>query len=338
MRGVKGVMFDNKRDIELSRELPPQLVVVVDTEEEFDWCAEPDASADQVSAMAYVDRVQDIFNDYGIRPCYVIDYPVASKPEGYQKLREFLGRGQCEIGAHLHPWVNPPKQEQLSRHNSYPGNLPEYLEREKLKLLTSTIHQNLGVTPVVYKAGRYGFGPNTSRILAELGYSIDLSVCPPLDCRSDGGPDYRRYGARPFWFGPKGSAILELPCTGGFIGWAQGMAVPLYDMAQAFIKLRAPGILSRLGAVDRLMLSPEGFSTEEHIKLTRELYRQGVRTFTWSFHSPSVVPGHTTYVQSETQLHQFLAAFRPYFDFFFNELGGKATTPVRLRSFMESML
>src|SRR5690554_1880867 len=135
--GQKGRMFENRRYIEWPSEAPPQLVVVVDTEEEFDWTAEPDTAARQVTAMDYIGRAQDIFNDYGIRPCYVIDYPIASQTQGYRKLREFVDRGQCEICAHLHPWVNPPVREKLTRANTYPGNLPAPLEREKLMALRS---------------------------------------------------------------------------------------------------------------------------------------------------------------------------------------------------------
>ncbi|WP_449287112.1 polysaccharide deacetylase family protein [Marinobacter sp. PE14] len=330
-------MFDKRKYIGLPADSPPKLIVVIDTEEEFDWSAEPDSEANHVSAMAHIDRVQNIFNEYGIHPCYVIDYPIASQPEGYRLLKQFAENGQCEIGAHLHPWVNPPFKEELSKPNTYPGNLPYALEREKLLILRDKITENFGLTPIAYKAGRYGFGPNTATIMQELGFNIDLSVCPPLDSRADGGPDYRRFDARPFWFGGSDCSILELPCTGGFVGWAGGAALPLFQVAQVFRKFKAPGILSRLGAVDRLMLSPEGFSSAEHIKLTRALYSQGVRTFTWSFHSPSVVPGNTNYVQDDAQLREFLDSFRRYFDFFFNELGGEASTPTRIRDFMESM-
>lgn len=331
-------MFDNQRFIDLPPDMPPQLLVVIDTEEEFDWAAEPDASADQVSAMDCIDRAQNIFDAWNIVPCYVIDYPIASKARGYQKLKHFAEQGRCEIGAHLHPWVNPPQTEALTRPNTYPGNLPKALEREKLATLKEVIQLNLGAAPVAYKAGRYGFGPNTSGILQDLGFTVDLSVCPPLDSRADGGPDYRRFDARPFWFGPDDNRVLELPCTGGFTGWASSVAVPLFGIASALKKLKAPGVLSRIGAVDRLMLSPEGFTSAEHIRLTRALYNRGLRTFTWSFHSPSVVPGNTTYVQDEHQLEQFLSSFHQFFDFFFNELGGQATTPVRLRAQMESMV
>ena len=85
------------------------------------------------------------------------------------------------------------------------------------------------------------------------------------------------------------------------------------------------------------MLSPEGYSSEEHIRLTRALFDRGIRTFTWSFHSPSVVPGNTTYVETEAQLQVFLDRFRRFFDFFFNELGGQASTPSLLRKQLEAM-
>lgn len=330
-------MFDNRKDIRIPRDSTPQLIVVVDAEEEFDWQAEPDATANLVTSMAYIQRVQSIFDEYGIRPCYVIDYPVASQPEGYEPLQALFRQGRCEIGAQLHPWVNPPQDEELTRSNMYPGNLPESLERRKLTCLRDTISAHFDTSPVAYKAGRYGFGKNTARILSELGFTIDLSVCPPMDATDEGGPDYSHFDARPFWFGDKSHRILEVPCTGGFVGWAGGLSRPLFNSAWAFRRFRVLGILARLRVVDRLMLSPEGYSSEEHILLTKALFKQGIRTFTWSFHSPSVVPGNTTYVETDAQLQVFLDRFRRYFDFFFHELGGRASTPSLLRKQLEAM-
>lgn len=327
-------MFSNRQPIDLPRDTPPQLIVVVDTEEEFDWNAKADPKQTSVQAMAHIDRAQSIFNDYGICPCYVIDFPVVSQETGTALLKSYHDAGQCEIGAHLHPWVNPPVREPITARNTYPGNLSPELERGKLMHLRNTIGDVFGRMPTAYKAGRYGFGPNTESILSELGFEVDLSVSPPIDHRADGGPDYSRYDTRPFWFGS--TPLLEIPTTGAFVGWAHGMARPLFNTASRLKRLKAPGILSRLSAVDRLMLSPEGFSSEEHIKLTRFLIKQGVRTFTWSFHSPSVVPGNTDYVRDQAQLDRFLDTFRTYFDFFFNELGGQASTPSRLKTLMET--
>jgi len=309
----------------------PQLIVVIDTEEEFDWSAPVDRNETGVSAMDHVCRAQDIFDEYGVTPCYVVDYPVVSQEEGYRALQAIFKDGRCEIGAHLHPWVSPPFDEALAPENTFPGNLSENLEREKLRILTDQIESVFGERPTTYKAGRYGIGSNTAGILSSLGYEVDLSLCPPVDYSDQKGPDFSDCHAEPFWFGDNGD-LLEIPVTGAFVGWAGALAKPIYNFAMNFKKFKLPGIFSRLSLVDRLMLSPEGFSSEDHIKLTRSLYKRGVRTFTWSFHSPTVVPGHTSYVQSEQQLEAFLSSFRTYFNFFFNELNGEATTPAKLRS------
>lgn len=330
-------MLKPAQPIRLPADLPPRMVVVIDTEEEFDWSAEPDRTATAVRAMRHIDRVQRIFDDYAIRPAYVVDYPVASQPEGYGPLREIAADGRCEIGAHLHPWVNPPHDEPLSRRNMYPGNLEAALERAKLERLTDAIGEAFGERPRLYKAGRYGVGPHTTTTLEQLGYEVDLSVCPPVDYRADGGPDYSDSPTEPYWFGERGR-LLELPITGAFVGWARVAARALYRAAVAApAALRLPGVLARSAAVDRLMLSPEGFSPAEHVKLTRALHARGVRTFTWSFHSPSVVPGCTPYVRTQAELERFLDAFRRFFDFFFGTLEGVATTPYRLKQELEEL-
>jgi len=308
----------------------PRLVVVIDTEEEFDWDAPVDRNSTGVTAMDYISRVQDIFDEYGVIPCYVVDYPVVSQENGYRALQKIFKDGRCEIGAHLHPWVNPPLEEAMLPENTFPGNLERSLEKEKLRVLTDQIESVFGDRPTTYKAGRYGVGANTTKILSELGYEIDLSLCPPVDYSAQKGPDFSDSHTEPFWFG-ESEKLLEIPVTGAFVGWAGDLAKPIYNFSMKFKKFKLPGIFSRISLVDRLMLSPEGFNSEDHIKLTRFLYKRGVRTFTWSFHSPTVVPGHTSYVQNEQQLEQFLDMFRTYFDFFFNQLNGEASTPTKLR-------
>jgi len=326
-------VFSSKLTVDLPVDLAPQLIVVIDTEEEFDWSQPVDRANTSVAHMEWISRCQDIFNEYQIKPCYVIDYPIVSQDVGCRLLKSYHQQGQCEIGAHLHPWVNPPYTEKLIPRHTYPGNLPEPLEFEKLKSLKELIDKEFRQDTTIYKAGRYGFGPRTEHILQQLGFKIDLSVCPPVDYRADGGPDYRTYSDRPFWFGEQ--KLLEIPVTGGFVGTAGRYSPVLYQWAQQLKAAKLPGILSRLGIVDRLMLSPEGFSSKEHLKLTRHLFQHGSRIFTWSFHSSSMQPGHTVYVRNEAQLQQFLGEFRRYFDFFFDELSGQASTPTQIKALLE---
>jgi hypothetical protein len=101
-------------------------------------------------------------------------------------------------------------------------------------------------------------------------------------------------------------------------------------------KVRLPGILSRLGALERLMLSPEGYAPEHHRRLTRALLARGTRVFTFSLHSPSLRPGCTPYVRSQQDLVQFLDACRRYFEFFLGELGGVGMTALELREHLSA--
>src|SRR3954447_16433300 len=144
---------------------PPTLIVVIDTEEEFDWSKPFDPAADSVTNIGFQSLAQDIFDGYDLVPTYVVDYPVASTPAAVAVLRRFAAEGRCEIGAHLHPWVNPPAEGPVDVRHSYPGNLPSDIERRKLIALTDTIAASFGSRPTVYKAGRYGIGSATPAIL-----------------------------------------------------------------------------------------------------------------------------------------------------------------------------
>jgi hypothetical protein len=321
--------------VALAHERGPILIVVVDTEEEFDWARPHSPRETSVSALRFIERVQTIFDVYGITPTYVVDYPVATQPER-GPLVDIHRDGRAVIGAHLHPWVNPPGAEAARVEDTYPGNLPRELEGEKLRVLTDAIASGFGERPRVYKAGRYGFGPNTAALLLELGYEVDLSVCPAFDLSSDGGPDYSLVGPDPSWLGD----LLEVPCTGAFVGRLarkpdRGRGLYALATSPPGLALHAPGLLARLGLLDRLMLSPEGFTPREHRKLTAELLARGTRVFSWTFHSPTVQPGCTPYVRTEGDLARFLDAFRLYFDHFFGELGGIPMTPLELKRHLE---
>jgi len=60
----------------------------------------------------------------------------------------------------------------------------------------------------------------------------------------------------------------------------------------------------------------------------------GTRVFTFSFHSPSLRPGCTPYVRTESDLKVFLATCRQYFEFFLDELGGATMGPAELRQLL----
>ena len=314
------------------------VVVVVDTEAEFDWSRQQPRRAMGVTSVKLQMQVQRIFERYAVRPTYVLDYPVSTTREGYEIIRDLYRSGACEIGAHLQPWDNPPFIERKTDENSYPGNLPLELERQKLVLLSRGIEENLGVWPRIYKAGRYGVGHSTARILAELGYEIDLSVVPRTDLSRQFGPDFSHCEARPYWFG-KSPMLLEIPLSIGYTGLLAhtGNLAYALTMNETLKALHVPGILARLHLVERITLTPEGISFEEQRRLTRALLRDGQRVLTYSYHSPSLAPGNTPYVRSEADLRTFIHRIEQYLEFFGGEIGGRAVTPFEVKAACATM-
>jgi hypothetical protein len=292
-----------------------RFTVFGDAEEEFDWAAPLDRDANTTIAFVALPVANRFFGEHGIVPTYVADYPVVANAASAAVLQEMAAVGACDVGAHLHPWVNPPHREIVGPANSYAGNLPAQLEAAKLRLLTERIADLIGRRPIVYRAGRYGVGPNSARLLAELGYRIDASVRAGFDYRSDGGPDFTEFPIRPYWIGEQ---LLEIPLTTCLAG-------PLGRFAALTRIDRLRGPLARGNLLNRIPLTPEGVPLAEAKIAVETLLDRGENLFSLSFHTPSVVPGHTPYVKDGEDLALFWAWWDGMFDLFARH----GVTPVR---------
>jgi hypothetical protein len=114
-----------------------------------------------------------------------------------------------------------------------------------------------------------------------------------------------------------------------------GRSLHRVSEASLFRALRFTGILRRTGALNKIMLSPETSSLDEMKAVTRSLLADGVRTFTVTFHSPSVEPGHTPYVRTAADLRAFVGRLESFFDYFLGPLGGQ---PGTIEAFRQSAL
>ena len=296
------------------------LLVTIDTEEEFDWQQPFSSQHQSVHAIQQLPRLQRLFDALDVWPTYVVDYPVATTPSSVRVLRALLEQGRCEVGAHLHPWVNPPLEEVISAPHSYLCNLPLALQQQKLVQLTEAIEQNLQVQPKTFKAGRYGLDFRLLPTLQELGYCVDTSVLAYTDMRDDTGPDFSPYGSEPFWLGEDGQrlserpsgALLEVPCTAGFTRRPFSWSARVYRFAalSQLRRLRMRGVLWRTGMLRRVVLSPEGFATGDLLRLVDCLHRGHSPTLNVTLHSPSMEPGNTPYVRTEAELEVLLERLR----------------------------
>ncbi|WP_417319027.1 polysaccharide deacetylase family protein [Emcibacter sp.] len=316
----------------------PLLTVVIDTEEEFDWAAPFDRDSRSVNCISHQYLAQDIFRKHNIIPTYVIDHAVAEDDTAVGILREWMEEGGCLIGTHLHPWINPPYEEEVCVRNSYPGNLPYELEKAKLETLTDLIERKTGRRPVIYKAGRYGAGPNTGRILAELGYEIDTSVVADTDFSHDTGPDFRGLPVEPYYFEYGNRQFLELPNSRGYDGLLARWGSTVYPLlaGQSGLRSLMAGVLSKLTLLERIPLTPEGIRAEDHIRMTRRMHAIGHKVFNYAYHSSSLMIGGSPYVKDQAQLDRFLEDMDVYFSFFMNDLGGRSANPLELQAMLVS--
>lgn len=277
----------------------PRFVLTIDTEEEFDWDQPLGREGHTTVHVPCIGKFQSFCENEGVVPIWLVDWPIANSDEAAQILRAPLASGKAEIGVQLHPWVNPPFAEEVTQHNSFSGNLTPDLEAAKFILLRDQIEEKFGIAPLIYRAGRYGLGAETAGLLLREGLAIDSSVRAKFDYSSAGGPDYRPHPLAPYWLDDE-RQLLELPLTTCFWGMLRRQGDLIYPRLWRAPALR--GVLARLGLLERIPLTPEGVSVEEAIRAIDMALDDGLPVMVFSFHSPSLHPGHTPYVKGEADL------------------------------------
>lgn len=285
-----------------------RMLLTVDTEEEFDWGAPFRRDGYGLSHVEAIPRFQSFCESIGAHPVYLVDWPIVTDPRAVEIIGDAVRRGTAEVGVQLHPWVNPPFEEEVSRYNSFAGNLPQALETAKFMGLRDAIEAAFGSAPLIYRAGRYGLGPNTADLLKAAGIRIDTSVRSLFDYSGEGGPDYSRHPLAPYWVDAE-RQLLELPVTSVHWGLLRQLGVPLQRLGAKIP--RGLGALSRLALLERIALTPEGVSAEEAIRGIDIALDSGLPVLVLSFHSPTLAPGLTPYAADEAAveaLYAWLAA------------------------------
>ena len=288
-----------------------KFIITVDTEEEFDWRAPKSRDGYTLGSVPALGRFQQFCEDFGVVPIYLVDYVIASSPLAAEILGPAVREGRAEIGIHLHPWVNPPFDEIVCDANSFAGNLPPVLESEKFRLLREAIAASFGTTPRIYRAGRYGVGPSTAAILKNNGIAIDTSVRPRYDYSDGNGPNFARHPLHPYWL-DREHTLLELPLTTVYRGLLRRAGDRVYPRLGNLPTIR--GAFAKSGLLERIALTPEGISAREALRGIDIALDEGLPILVFSFHSPSLEPGHTPYVRCEEDLAGFYDWWRRILD------------------------
>ena len=308
----------------ISTQANMKLIITIDTEED-NW-NRYSATDNPVTNIERIPALQRLFDDFEIRPTYMVTYPVATYPRSVEILKEILEQGKCEIGAHCHPWNTPPFDDKavIIERDTMLCNLPEAVVHEKLSTLHHAISENFRVVPVSFRAGRWGFGPAVARSLCRLGYKVDTSVTAFTDWSKWHGVDYRDLGPRPYRFSSENilqevnsGELLQMPASVGFLQKNYNrcnMVLKFLDFS--FVrKCKIRGLLHRLKILNKVELSPEMSTSQNMIALANRMQGLGFVYLNMFFHSTSLVPGMSPFVKNREDEINFFKRLEAFFSF-----------------------
>lgn len=307
----------------------PLLAVTVDTEADNQWTRDGRYCLLFRNIRA-LPRLESLFEKYGVRPTYLLTYDVASDPESAAYFKKLLKEGRCEIGAHFHPWTTPPIAEEEIEKGTYPHHLSAERHYEKMMRLTKTIEESIGVRPVSFRAGRWGFDGESLRVLEKLGYRVDSSVTPFYSWEEDGGPVFVHAPTYPYFPDSEDvcregkSALLEVPVTIGLSGvlrhLPEGVLRTVRDRRRLFT------FLQRIKLLTTRWLRPTYTSGKGMIRLSRNVLDEGGKVLTMMFHSSEIIVGGSPHHSNEAKLSHFFNQLEEILSYLIKERGLKSCT------------
>jgi peptidoglycan/xylan/chitin deacetylase (PgdA/CDA1 family) len=311
------------------------LLAGIDTEGDNQWDAA--ARADQRFENIYaLPDLHARFARHGVRPTYVITHPVARDPQSAEVLRRLMGGGDCEVGAHHHAWETPPFTAGDAARHGYASSLPRQQFDAQVASLTEAITANVGVRPVSYRSGRFGFSASHVASLERYGYLVDSSVTPLFSEAHKGGPEFVEAPLRPYFLAYDSatragtSNVLEVPVSA-----ALNRRLPKtlqYAYARAPKPYMTRRVLRALKLLRMRWLRPSYSSLDDMIALARDLARAGEPVLNLIFHSSEAIVGGSPYNRTQAELDAFFERLDRFLTFATKELGAKPVTFAELRT------
>lgn len=309
--------------------MTPHLLVGIDTESDNQWDAHARAhpTFDNLYALP---KLHALFRHHGVRPTYVITYPVAKDPRSADVLRALRETGTCEIGAHHHAWETPPCTEEDLRRHLYALDLPIEQFSAQLEELTRAIEDAVGDKPVSYRSGRFGFSAAHVSDLERAGYLIDSSVAPLFYEAHKGGPDFADAPLTPYYLAydhatrPGSSQVLELPISAALhrkMPRALALAI-----ARAPKPYQTKRVLRKLGVARMMWLRPSYSSLDDMKALAHRLVESGEPLLNLLFHSSEAIVGGSPYNRTPAELESFLDRLDRFLAYATRELKAEPVT------------
>ena len=155
--------------------------------QQWDAAARANQTFENIYALP---RLHALFARHGVRPTYVITYPVATDARSAEVLRGLRERQR------LRDWRAPPclgDTALLGRGHpaaSLRLHPAAAAVRGAARRADRAIDAAIGARPLSYRSGRFGFSAEHTAALERRGYQVESSVAPLFYEAHKGGPDF----------------------------------------------------------------------------------------------------------------------------------------------------
>lgn len=278
-------------------------VLSIDTEEEWDWSGPFPQKDFSVENVTNLPKFQNLCEDLGIKPTYFVDYAVADNDQAASILRTPHQANKCEIGAHLHPWCNPPYYGHVGEEESHVVNLPIEQVEQKLNLLVERLQQQFSQHPQSFRTGRWGIDSKVLKLLIKYNFSLDSSVYPFFQneffsCQGAPQQPYWPSENNPLQEDEQQQNIFELPVTAGFNHKNFAFCEKVYRMMEHPLVnwTRIIGAAWQSKLLRKSYLSPELYDVETMISLSKAALQNGTPVLHMFMHSSSLIDNNNSLV------------------------------------------
>jgi len=298
-------------------------IITVDTEADSEWRRPPAGTTNNSRCLP---RFQELCEVFQFKPSYLLTYEMAGDPFLVEYLREKQERGLCEIGAHLHPWSTPPWDLRLPEEDTsspYAYEYPVSVQEAKLVCLFDRIQESFGVTPLSFKAGRWGLDASHASTLGALGVRVDTSVCPGINWSKSrgwkkGGPDFSNARLEPYYLSyddilraSSHPTVLEVPQTILPIDRWSGQIKTVASISLRYPKTNK--IAKALGS-RFVWFRPYPWTSVETLKMVADyVIERCMPVLQLTFHSSELLPGGSPYFKDEASVELLFDRIRQIF-------------------------
>lgn len=291
---------------------PIIFVLSIDTEEEWDWSgAFPQQNVD-VNNVKLLPSFHQQLARIGVRPTYFVDYAVADCPDAAAKMRAIIAQRNCEIGAHLHPWCNPPYFGPATDKSSHVINLPVEQVSQKLDALMQLISQQFDIQAKSFRTGRWGIDSKVLNLIMNAGIKVDSSIYPfysndYFSCHSAPSLPYWPNLNNPLKKSQQ-KEIYELPVTVGF----NRPNFPLWNnihtrfASPPYSWTRFNGIAWHTQLLRKQYLCPELSSPKDMLSLCETVINKGYPVLHMYMHSSSLLDNNNSLLGNQNA-YQFIS-------------------------------